>query len=213
MKVKVISVAVELSFGQDFLTFLNQNNALERFCTKFCSDKGIEYLASLISRVCPRNWISSAFVWDDIEFWKNLSNKWEKTISQPEVRNVTFEVVDKDNSQGIWDKMQVYSGSLQGKYYTVGDNSWNRLADRAIDLQVAWDWDDNSWKDLIGKTYLILSERPVLRKLKNWDGCGEMFRSFIKVWVPEQECVQWVLYQGCSRVKKTKNDEIKLDIF
>ena len=213
MKVKVISVAVELSFGQDFFTFLSQNNALERFCTKFCSDKRIEYLASLISRVVPQNWISAAFVWDDIDFWENLSNKWEKTISQPGVRNVTFEVVDKDNSQEIWDRMQVYSGSLLGKYYRVGDNSWNRPANQATDSQEVWDWDDRNWKDLIGKTYLILSEKPIVRELKSWAGNEKIYRPFIKIWVPEQECVQWILYQGCSRVKKTKNDEIKLDIF
>lgn len=78
MKVKVISVTVELNFGQDFLTFLSQNNALEQFCTKFCNNKSIEYLVSLISRVCPQDWLSSAFGWDDIEFWKNLSDKWKK---------------------------------------------------------------------------------------------------------------------------------------
>lgn len=68
----------------------------------------------------------------------------EKTISQSGVRNVTFEVVDKDNSQGIWDKMQVYSGSIQGKYYEVADNSWNRSANPVIDSQEVWNCDDYS---------------------------------------------------------------------
>lgn len=205
MKVKATAVVVELSFEKDFLTFLDQNNALEQFCTRFCNNGNLKILVRLISST-PLIWISYAFTWDDLKFWKNLSDKWEETISQPGIspNNVIFEVLDKDKSQEIWDKLQTYSGSLQGKYYKVADNSWNRSADQAIDSQEVWDEDDNSWKDLIGKAYLILSEKPVIKKIKSWY-CGGISRRFIKIWIPEQECVQWVLYQRCSYVKPEKD--------
>ena len=205
MKVKVTAVTVELSFEKDFLTFLEQNNALERFCTNFCSYREPKESVSFISTVLPQNWILAAFPWDDSTFWLNLSNKWEKTIYQPDV-HTTFEVVDKDKSQEIWDKLLGYSKSLQGKYYKVADNSWNRPADQAIDSQEVWDWDNDGWKDLAGRTYLILSEKPVVKKIKNWCHLsGQVSRPFIKIWVPEQECVQWVLYQNCSYVKTEKD--------
>ena len=207
MKVKATAVVVELSFEKDFLTFLAQNGALEKFCTNFCN--GRQGISSLLSNVDPYNWISSAFVWDDAKFWKELSDKWKEFISQPGISpcNVTFEVLDKDNSQKIWDNcISVYGGSLVGKYYEVADNSWNRKA-TDDDLQEVWGGDGKGWKDLIGGRYLILSDHPVEVSIEeSFLSPRVITRQFIKVWVPEQECVQWVLYQGCLHVKRTKED-------
>lgn len=179
--------------AEDFFDFLKRNNVFEAYkCNIVNNYKRHNYdlMSSLykffndLYRV--QCWIAGAFHWSStaqgFECWKKLDIEWCEY----------FRDCDKINLTPISEEtLKKYFGEpVIGKWYKVTDNSYNRSADN--DPNCVWEVQISlEHKNLVGKEYLILEEPCCVTidySFKIID------REMVKVWVPEYNCAQWVLF-------------------
>ncbi len=192
--------------AEDFFDFLKQNNAFEVYKSNLLNyyrkqNLDLDLVTTLDNVFDDSNsvksWISCGFTWNSTpegwEYWNNLDIEWRKY----------FRKCDKINLIPISakDLKKYFREPVTGKWYKVTDNSYNRSADN--DPNCVWITTSVSvgWKNLVGKEYLILEEPCCViidYSFKIID------RKMVKVWVPEYNCAQWVLFDPKNVCENTK---------
>lgn len=180
----------------DFFDFLEKDNALLSYRENLL--KNIDPL--LFFRDCnPMQWLSGAFTWENTkegkQFWRDLNEKWHKYMQYELYENCLEKVFwEIDNSEELIIKNFVdLRTGLMGKWYQVFDNSYNRPVVEGKSYK--WIADHKSWLPLAQteKEYLILSDTPEVKEV-TIPGISTKCEYFIKVWVPEENQAQYVLF-------------------
>ena len=82
--IKEVYVSIE-----DFINFLKENNALDKFILNCIPNKAKQLTKDYFTFVNPISWVSSIFSWYDSKegynYWRDLSLKWEKYLHYPEI--------------------------------------------------------------------------------------------------------------------------------
>lgn len=191
----------------DFFDFLEKDNALLSYRENLLKcDDPLQFFGKNI----PLLWLSGAFAWKNTkegdQFWKDLDEKWHKYIQFESYKNylekVSWEI---DNSEELIVKnfIDPYTG-LMGKWYRVIDNSYNRPVVEGKPYK--WTSDHKSWLPLVqtGKEYLILSDTPEVKEVTIPGICTKC-NYFIKVWVPEENQAQYVLFYAMRATDEPTN--------
>lgn len=182
--------------AKDFFDFLKRNNVFEAYKCNIINNYKL-YNSELISTLSKffndlykvQCWVAGAFHWSStvqgFECWKKLDIEWCEYFKDCDKINLT-PISEEDLKKYFRDS------SITGKWYKVTDNSYNRSADN--DPNRVWITTSVSvgWKNLVDKEYLILEEPCcVIIDLL----FGEPYKvEMVKVWVPEYNCAQWVLF-------------------
>ena len=192
---------VEVSFKEDFVPFLQSFNRGRDVVAIYFQECGknldrkadapavaLQIYEKLHDIVDPKQWVSRTFIWNDStdgrDFWGDVDLKWRQFLykdiaGQSEfVGVVTFE-----------DIQSLIPESIQGKYYTVRDLSYNRPVEEAFET-CTWNRYTGSELVTIGEKYLILSDCPEYKVM----GCCNMARPVIKVWIPRLNRAWWVFF-------------------
>lgn len=189
--------------AEDFFDFLKRNNAFEAYkCNIANNYRRLDLISSLnelfndFSRV--KYWIAGAFHWystaQGFEYWNKLEIEWCEYFKNCDRINLT--PISEETLKKYFIRKPVI-----GKWYKVTDNSFNRSADN--DPNCVWTTSALSlgWKDLVDKAYLILEEPCYVTIDLSTMGifnnaCRNLHYEMVKVWVPEHNCAQWVLFNS-----------------
>lgn len=206
--------------AKDFFDFLKRNNAFEVYKCNIINNyrKNLKPNVELISNFNKffnnfsevQCWIAGAFSWSStaqgFEYWKKLDIEWCEHFRDCNKINLT--PISEE------DLKKYFRDSITGKWYKVTDNSYNRSADN--DPNCVWKNINIShlgWKDLKGKEYLILEEPCCVTidlsivyygDMELLTTCRNSHHEMIKVWVPEYNCAQWVLFNPKNVCENTK---------
>lgn len=194
--------------AKDFFDFLKRNNAFEAYKCNIINNyrKNLKPNVDLTSNFNKffnsfsevQCWIAGAFSWSStaqgFEYWKKLDIEWCEHFRDCNKVNLT--PISEE------DLKKYFRDSITGKWYKVTDNSYNRSADN--DPNCVWITTSVSvgWKNLVGKEYLILEEPccVIIDLLFGEPYTVEM----IKIWIPEYNCAQWVLFNPKNVCENTK---------
>ena len=207
---KIIKVKLTVSFKNDFIPFLENNQACKDYISNVLTYQGLhlsesnkdreETLQNLIwgklQNSYPIFWVSGLFSWSDTDqdlaFWDDIHQRWQRFL-QTEAGIENFEDIGEISKFDVEEVF--FSKSLRGQYYKVTDLSYNRPVTDKWNCE-KWTQCDSSVKlHETGGIYLILSDYPE-GKVMLWHGMLPCPRPMIKVWIPELNRAQWVFYES-----------------
>ena len=139
----------------------------------------------------PEGWVSGSFIWDrstdGADFWEDVDTKWREFLTKE--KTGVSEFIGEITLDDI---KSLIPESIQGKYYTVKDLSYNRPVAEVFE-NPTWNRYPESDLTKTGGKYLILSDYPEHKNM-SWLLPGP--RPMIKVWVPELNKAWWVFFSS-----------------